>query len=192
MQSRLLQTYLYWVTSAVILAILFSVTPEWTDLTDAFSSGGSRIFPREGAGTPKVGVLIYYFCWKMHGNERIWASLAPPLDPPMFRFAVGHDSELWMRTGTRDIQSSSEFWPRILKSIIDFLNFFASHFGIIHKDGYWVKRVLRPVADPGYPWSGGINSKGGSEKLLFHQISQKKHENERIWTPLASIPGVSP
>ena len=51
-------------------------------------SGGSRIFPG-GAPTPKVGVLIYYFCRKLHENERIWtpgggrASLAPPLDPPM-------------------------------------------------------------------------------------------------------------
>ena len=54
------------------------------------TSGGSRIFlGRMGAPTPKVGVLTYYFCRKLHENQRIWTpgdggtSLAPPLDPPM-------------------------------------------------------------------------------------------------------------
>ena len=47
-----------------------------------FSPGG-------GAPTPKVGVLIYYFCRKLHENERIWTPEGarvpgvPPLDPPM-------------------------------------------------------------------------------------------------------------
>ena len=34
-------------------------------------SGGSRIFPG-GVPTSKVGVVIYYFCQKLHENERIW------------------------------------------------------------------------------------------------------------------------
>ena len=41
-------------------------------------------FSPGGAPTPKVGVLIYYFCRKLHENERIWTPgrgarhLAPP------------------------------------------------------------------------------------------------------------------
>ena len=51
-------------------------------------SGGSRIFPRGGANSPKC----YYFsifCRKLHENERIWTPRGgarpwcPPLDPPM-------------------------------------------------------------------------------------------------------------
>ena len=50
-------------------------------------------FSPGGAPTPKVGVLIYYFCRKLHENERIWtpkegrASLAPP---PWIRQCKGH------------------------------------------------------------------------------------------------------
>ena len=46
-------------------------------------------FSPGGAPTPKVGVLIYYFCRKLHKNERIWTPgggarpWRPPLDPPM-------------------------------------------------------------------------------------------------------------
>ena len=50
-------------------------------------------FSQEGAPTPKVGVLTYFFGWKLHENERIWtpgggASLAPPLDPPLHSKSV--------------------------------------------------------------------------------------------------------
>ena len=51
------------------------------------TSGGSRIFPGGGAPTPKVGVLIYYFCRKLHENERIWTPRggARPWRPPWIR-----------------------------------------------------------------------------------------------------------
>ena len=54
------------------------------------SSGGSRIYPRGGAPTPKVGARTYFVGRKLHENERILApggraSLAPPLDPPLQR-----------------------------------------------------------------------------------------------------------
>ena len=48
------------------------------------SSGGSRVFLRRGAPTPKVGVLTYFFGRKLYENERIWTPKGP-LDPPMPR-----------------------------------------------------------------------------------------------------------
>ena len=38
------------------------------------------------------------------------------------------------------------------------------------------------MADPGFPRSGGANSKGGYERLSFSQfLLQKLHKIERIW-----------
>ena len=53
--------------------------------------------------------------------------------------------------------------------------------------------VLRnhAVADPGFSRGGGVNSKGGREKLLFGQFfSQKLHEIERIseWQHVSLAP----
>ena len=44
-------------------------------------------FSPGGAPTPKVGVLIYYFCRKLHENERIWTPRggARPWRPPWIR-----------------------------------------------------------------------------------------------------------
>ena len=44
-------------------------------------------FSPGGAPTPKVGVLIYYFCRKLHENERIWTpgGARVPGAPPWIR-----------------------------------------------------------------------------------------------------------
>ena len=53
---------------------------EWVAVADpGFSPGG--------APTPKVGVLIYYCCRKLHENERIWTpggGGARPWRPPLW------------------------------------------------------------------------------------------------------------
>ena len=55
----------------------------------ALVSGGSSIFPRAGAPTPKIAIIFHIFaenCMKMKefgppgGGARPWR---PPLDPPM-------------------------------------------------------------------------------------------------------------
>ena len=55
-----------------------TVESEWR--MQDFRGGG-------GAPTPKVGMLTYYFCRKLHENERTWTwrTRVPgtPLDPPM-------------------------------------------------------------------------------------------------------------
>ena len=51
-----------------------------------YVSGGSRIF-LSGTPTPKVGVLTYFLaenCMKIKEFGPGGASLAPPLDPPLY------------------------------------------------------------------------------------------------------------
>ena len=58
-------------------------------------SGGSRISPRRGSTPQRRGAPTYDFAkfsQKLHEIERIWtprghASLAPPLDPPLFKLS---------------------------------------------------------------------------------------------------------
>ena len=45
-----------------------------------------------------------------------------------------------------------------------------------HFDKYW------PVADPGFPWGGGINSPGGGQHMILPNFPKNLHEIERIWT----------
>ena len=59
-------------------------------------------FPRGGgAPTPKLGVLIYYFCRKLHENERIWTPRggARPWRPPWIRQCLVPKYKRWLPVG---------------------------------------------------------------------------------------------
>ena len=65
-------------------------------------------FFRRGAPTPKSVIIFQFFCRKLHEDERIWtpegASLAPPLDPPMFSH---HLTKHQVHSAERPIDSRS-------------------------------------------------------------------------------------
>ena len=81
-------------------------------------------FSPGGAPTPKVGVLIYYFCRKLHENERIWtpggrASLAPPL---------GSANEYYDPLTTRSVRTNINFFFSSFGSnqyLLKAINFFS-------------------------------------------------------------------
>ena len=44
------------------------------------------------------------------------------------------------------------------------------------------QKVLKAVADPGFPRGGGANFRGGRQHTILPKFSKKLHEIERIWT----------
>ena len=67
------------------MKMLLSITSLFMDMHAVADLGFS---PGGGAPTPKVGVLIYYFCRKLHENERIWTprgGARVPGAPPWIR-----------------------------------------------------------------------------------------------------------
>ena len=128
-------------------------------------SGGSRIFPR-GAPALKVGVLIYYFCRKLHENERIWTrgsrrgARVPgaPLDPPMnygkTKINVKKSSQLSVVLDDCVALLEHVIIIRISCFDIDFVSQIKlTKPFLIHCFGHGLRFPPTGV-DPGFPWVG--------------------------------------